>query len=98
MIGEVKITNFGISLTLFFIYLVCLPVISYAKEPVTHAIHSLFFEMIEGGVVSNKRVILEIDAAVDKGKPWAECRGAILYINDSKKHISVENFYSSEVV
>ncbi len=83
------------SKTFLFFCVLCLPVFVQATESVYHSAHSVLFEVIEDGVVSSKRVSLDIDANETKGSPWAECRISILTINDNKKRVELDNYYCS---
>jgi hypothetical protein len=62
---------------------------------VYHSAHSILFEIIEDGVISSKRVSLDIDANAVNGTTWAECRITIITINDDKKRIELDTHYSS---
>jgi len=81
--------------TILFLLVVSLPVFGQAKEPVYHSAHSILFEIIEDGVISSKRVSLEFDAHAVDGTTWAECRITIITINDDKKRIELDTYYSS---
>jgi hypothetical protein len=80
-----------VSRTLLFFLVVVLPVFGQAGEPAYHSAHSILFEIIEDGVISSKRVSLDFDA----NKTWAECRITIITINDEKKRIELDAYYSS---
>jgi hypothetical protein len=71
-----------------------LPVSGQARDPVYHSAKSILFEVIEDGVISNKRVSLDLAASAG-GTTWAECRITIITINDNKKHIELDNYYVS---
>lgn len=76
---------------LFILVIVLLPVFGQAREPVYHSAHSILFEIIEDGVISSKRVSLDFDA----NETWSECRITIITINDDKKCIELDTYYSS---
>lgn len=81
----------NLSGTIVFLLVVVLPVFGQAREPVYHSAHSILFEIIEDGVISSKRVSLDFDA----NETWAECRIIIITINDDKKRIELDTYYSS---
>jgi len=81
----------GVSRTLLFLLVVVLPVFGQAREPAYHSAHSILFEIIEDGVISSKRVSLDFAAS----ETWAECRITIITINDDKKRIELDMYYSS---
>ncbi len=80
---------------LFLLVLVALPVFGQARDPVHHSSDPILFEIIEDGVISNKRVSLEFDANEVKGTKWAECRITIITINNDKKRIELYMYYAS---
>ena len=81
--------------TIVFLLVAVLPVFGQGREPVDHSAHSILFEIIEDGVISSKRVSLDFDANAVKGTTWAECRITIITINDDKKRIELDAYYSS---
>lgn len=85
----------NLSRTILFLLVVVLPIFGQASGPVYHSVPSILFEVIEDGVVSSKRVSLDIDANAVNGTTWAECRITIITINDDKKHIELDMYYSS---
>jgi hypothetical protein len=85
----------NLSGTIVFLLVVVLPVFGQASEPVYHSAHSILFEIIEDGVISSKRVSLDFDANAVNGTTWAECRITIITINDDKKRIELDTYYSS---
>ena len=85
----------NLSRTILFLLVVALPVFGQAMEPVYHSAHSILFEIIEDGVISSKRVSLDIDANAVDGTTWAECRITIITINGDKKRIELDTYYSS---
>jgi hypothetical protein len=89
---RMKIT---LSRTILFLLVVALPVFGQAKEPVHHHAYSILFEIIEDGVISSKRVSLEFAANAVDGTTWAECRIAVITINDDKKRMELDTYYCS---
>ena len=85
----------NLSRTILFLLVVALPVFGQAKEPVYHSAHSHLFEIIENGIISSKRVSLEFAANAVEGNKWAECQIIIITINDRKKRIELDSYYSS---
>ena len=84
----------NLSRTITFLLIIMLPVFGQATEPVNHSAKSILFEVIEDGVISSKRVSLDLMAHAN-GTTWAECRITIITINDNKKHIELDNYYVS---
>jgi len=84
-----------LSITILFFLVVFLPVFGQAKEPVYHSAHSILLEIVEDGVVSSKRVSLELAANAVDGAMWAECRIVMIRINDDKKRIELDSYYVS---
>jgi hypothetical protein len=79
-----------------FVVAMMLPAITEAKDPICHRINSLLFAVVENGVVSSRRVSLDIDACRgDNGRLWAEARIAILTLDASKKAFILDSYYSS---
>ena len=85
----------NLSGTIVFLLVIVLPVFGQAREPVYHSAHSILFEIIEDGVISSKRVSLEFAANAVNGTTWAECRIAVITINDDKKRIELDTYYCS---
>jgi hypothetical protein len=85
----------NLSRVILLLFVMALPVIGQAKEPVYHDADSLLFEVIEDGVISSKRVSLSFGANAVDGDTWAECRIAIITKNDDKKRIELDIYYSS---
>jgi hypothetical protein len=85
----------NLSRTIVFLLVVMLPVFVQAREPVYHSANSILFEIIEDGVISSKHVSLDFDANAVNGTTWAECRITIITINDDKKRIELDTYYSS---
>lgn len=84
----------NLSRTITFLLVVMLPVFGQANEPVNHSAKAILFEVIEDGVISSKRVSLDLMAHAN-GITWAECRITIITINDNKKNIELDNYYVS---
>ena len=74
---------------------VAFPLGAVAKEPVTHLIQSELFEVIEDGLLSNKRISLEIFAVKKDGVSHAQCRFAVITINNERKHLYLDTFTAS---
>jgi hypothetical protein len=85
----------NLSRTILLILIVALPAFGQAKEPVYHSARSILLEIIEDGVISSKRVSLEFAANAVDGTTWAECRIIIITINNDKKCIELDAYYSS---
>jgi hypothetical protein len=67
-----------------------------ASEPISHSVQWLLFEIVEDGVVTNKRAALDIYASQSvNGKPWAEARVAVLTIDHAKRRVELDPFYCS---
>lgn len=80
---------------LLFILVMFCPVFGQASETIYHSSDPILFEIIENGVISNKRVSLEINANNLHRTQWAECLITIITINDEKKRIELNMYYSS---
>ena len=69
---------------------------SSAKEPITHSVKWLLFEVIEDGVVSDKRIALDIFATRDSnGATRAELDMAVLTIYHTSKRIALDPYHCS---
>lgn len=79
---------------LIFLLVMLCPVFVQASEPMYHSSDPILFEIIENGVISNKRVSLEISANTVHGTQWAECLVTVITLNREKKRIEL-NMYSS---
>ncbi len=79
---------------LFILVMVC-PIFGQASEPMYHSADPLLFEVIENGVISNKRVSLEINANDRNGTKWAECLITVITINNEKKRIELYMYHAS---
>jgi hypothetical protein len=79
---------------LFLIVMVC-PVFGQASEPMYHSSDPILFEIIENGVISNKRVSLEINANKVRGTQWAECLITVITINRENKRIELYMYHAS---
>jgi len=73
--------------------MVC-PVFGQASESIYHDSDPILFEVIENGVISNKRVSLEVKAGSEKGTQWAQCLITVFTINNRKKSIELNMFYA----
>ncbi len=78
---------------LFLLVVVC-PVIGQASESIYHDSDPILFEVIENGVISNKRVALEVKAFSEKGTQRAQCLITVWTINNRKKSIDMNMFYA----
>ena len=79
-----------------FVIAMMLPTITEAKDPTCHRINSLLFAVVENGIVSSRRVSLDIDACRDEnGRLWAEARIAILTMDAAKKGFILDSYYCS---
>ena len=85
--------NFSKSL-IFLLVMVC-PVFGQASESIYHDSDPILFEVIENGVISNKRVSLEVKAGSEKGTQWAECLITVITINNEKKRIELYMYHAS---
>jgi hypothetical protein len=81
--------------TFLFLLISVLPAFSHASEAVYHSVPSILFEIIEDGLISSKRVSLDVDANAVNGTTWAECRITIITINDDKKRMELDTYYCS---
>jgi len=81
--------------TLSILLVLVLPFGAVAQEPVTHLIQSQLFEVIEDGMLSNKRISLEIFAVKKGGVSHAQCRFTVITINNERKHIYLDTFAAS---
>ena len=79
---------------IFFLIMVC-SAFGQASEPIYHSSDPILFEIVENGVISNKRVSLEINANNVNGTQWAECLITVITRNDEKKRIELNVYYSS---
>jgi len=84
--------NFSKSL-IFLLVMVC-PVFGQASESIYHDSDPILFEVIENGVISNKRVSLEVKAGGKNGTQWAQCLITVFHINNGKKSIELNMFYA----
>jgi len=84
--------NFSKSLIVLLV-MVC-PVFGQASESIYHDSDPILFEVIENGVISNKRVSLEVKAGSEKGTQWAQCLITVFTINNRKKSIELNMFYA----
>lgn len=66
-----------------------------ASEPIHHSSDPILFEIFENGVISNKRVSLEINAHNANGTQWAECLITVITINNEKKRIELYMYHAS---
>lgn len=73
--------------------MVC-PVFGQASESIYHDSDPILFEVIENGVISNKRVSLEVKAGGKNGTQWAQCLITVFHINNGKKSIELNMFYA----
>jgi hypothetical protein len=87
-----KISLSGSTLLLF---ILILPVFAQATEPINHSAHSILFEIIEDGTISNKSVSLDFDANSVNGFIWAECRITVITTDNDKKQVQTDNYYTS---
>jgi hypothetical protein len=78
------VMNIRRSNVLLFLVVIALPLLGRANQLLSRSIHSMLFEVIESGQLSNKRVSLDIDAINRHGTPWAECRITVMTINPKK--------------
>ena len=84
-----------LSRSLLLLFILTFPVFAQTREPVYHSAHSILFEIIEDGVISNKHVSLDFDANDVNGTIWAECRITIITTNNNEKQIETNNYYTS---
>ena len=83
------------SRSLLILFISTIPVFVQAREPVYHSAHSILFDIVEDGTISNKRVSIDFDANDVNGTVWADCRITVITTDDSKKPIETDNYYTS---
>ena len=82
---------------LVFLLVLVLPALGRTSETIRHSTgtHPLLFEVIENGVDTKNRVLLEFDALKQGKASWAECRITILWVIDDGKSIEPYLYYVS---
>ena len=84
-----------LSLVIFLLNMAC-PVFGQAGQPILHSSDPILFEIVEDGIVTNRRVSLEINAHKNADRvDWAECLIVMIESNDKKKRTELYTYRSS---
>lgn len=87
--------NIYFSRPLLFLLVVACPAYGQASEPIYHTADPILFEIIENGVISNKRVSLELQANKRDGTQWAQCLITIVTTDSKNKRMELNAYYAS---